>query len=129
MDANEQFKAEVQSGRIDANRLVDLMGNMQRELQAAQQRITELEQRNTELEKQVGAASGTAKVDEPYSMKAEEKRQQARTKKRRKRKDKGRHGRVRTADKIAGAERTEDVYPNGVAASDCRLSHVRPVWR
>jgi hypothetical protein len=62
-------------------------------------------------------------------MRAEEKRQEARGKKRRKRKDKGRRGRVRTADKVAQAERTAEVYPDGVAHSDCWLSHVRPVWR
>jgi transposase len=136
MDAIEQCKADVHSGRIDPNRLVDLLVTVQRELQAAKQRITELEQqttelqqRNTELEKQLAAGSGTAKLDQPFSMRAEEKRQQARGKKKHKRKDKGRRGRVRTADKIAQAERTEDAYPDGVPRDDCWLSHTRPVWR
>ena len=57
------------------------------------------------------------------------KRQEARGKKRRKRKVKGRRGRVRTADKIAQAERTEPVYPDGIPRSNCSLSHTRPVWR
>src|SRR5437588_116175 len=129
MDPIQQLKNDVLTGRIDANRLVDLIATVQRELQAAQQRITELEQRNAELEQKLAATSGTAKLDEPFSMRAEEKRQQARGKKRRQRKDKGRRGRVRTADKIAQAERTEDVYPDGVPPSACRLSHTRPVWR
>jgi transposase len=114
MDAIEQLKADVLSGRIDPNRLVDLIATIHRELQAANQRITELEQRNAELEQKLAATSGTAKLDEPFSLRAEEKRQQARAKKRRKRKDKGRRGRVRTADKIAQAERIEDVYPDGL---------------
>jgi len=129
MDPIEQIKDDVLSGRIDANRLVDLIATVQRELQAAKQRITDLEQRNAELEKRLVATSGPAKVDEPFSMRAEEKRQEARGKKRRQRKDKGRRGRVRTADKIAQAQRTEDVYPDGVDPSDCWLSHTRPVWR
>src|SRR5437588_8016838 len=129
MDPIQQLKNDVLTGRIDANRLVDLIATVQRELQAAQQRITELEQRNAELEQKLAATSGTAKLDEPFSMRAEEKRQQARGKKRRKRKDKGRRGRVRTADKIAQAQRTEAVYPDGVDPSDCWLSHTRPVWR
>jgi hypothetical protein len=129
MDPIEQLKNDVLSGQIDPNRLVDLIVTVQRELQAAQQRITELEQRNAELEQKLAATSGTAKLDEPFSMRAEEKRQQARGKKRRKRKDKGRRGRVRTADKIAQAERTEDVYPDGVDPGDCWHSHTRPVWR
>src|SRR4051795_7044517 len=129
MDPIEQLKADVLSGRIDANRLVDLIATVQRELQAAKQRIAELEHRNAELEQELAATSGTAKLDEPFSMRAEEKRQEARGKKRRQRKDKRRRGRVRTADKIAQAERTEEVYPDGVPPSDCWLSHTRPVWR
>src|SRR3954447_5136119 len=128
MDPIEQLKDDVLNGRIDANRLVDLLATVQRELQAAKQRITDLEQRNAELEKQQ-AASGTAKLDEPFSMRAEERRQQTRGKRRRQRKDKGRRGRVCTADKIAQAERSEDVYPDGVPPNACRLSHTRPVWR
>jgi transposase len=122
MDAIEQLKEDLRTGRIDANRLVDLVGTLQQQLQAANQRIAE-------LEKQLAGTSGTAKLDEPFSMRAEEKRQQARGKKRRQRKDKGRRGRVRTADKIAQAQRTEDVYPDGVDPSYCWLSHTRPVWR
>src|SRR4051812_7885713 len=129
MDVIEQLQEDLRTGRIDANRLVDLIGTLQRELQAAKHRNTELEQRIAELEKQLAGTSGPAKVDEPFSMRAEEKRQQARGKKRRQRKDKGRRGRVRTADKIAQAERTEDAYPDGVPPNACRLSHTRPVWR
>src|SRR4051812_37673298 len=88
MDALEQLQEDLRSGRIDAHRLVDLLGTLQRQLQAAQQRNSELEQRIAELEKQLPATSGTAKVEEPFSMRAEEKRQQARGNKRRRRKDK-----------------------------------------
>src|ERR1700683_5323156 len=122
MDALEQLREDVRTGQIDANRLVDLIGTLQRELQAAKQRIAE-------LEKQSGSPAGPAKIDQPFSVRAEEKRQEARGKKRRKRKDKGRRGRGRTADKIAQAERSEDVYPQAIDPSDCWLSHTRPVWR
>jgi transposase len=94
MDAMEQLKEDLRTGRIDANRLVDLLATLQRELQAAKQRNSELEQQIAELKKQLAAISGPAKVDEPFSMRAEEKRQEARGKKRRKRKDKGRRGRI-----------------------------------
>jgi transposase len=129
MDAIEQLKEDVREGRIDANRLVDLIATMHREMQATKQRNTELEQRIAELEKQRLGTSGPAKIDQPFSMREEEKRQEARGEKKRKRKNKGRRGRVRTADKIAQAERTEEVYPDGVPHSDCWLSHARPVWR
>src|SRR4051812_33759782 len=62
MDPIEQLKADVLSGRIDANRLVDLIATVQRELQAAKQRIAELEHRNAELEQELAATSGTAKL-------------------------------------------------------------------
>jgi len=129
MDAIEQLKEDVRTGQVDANRLVDLIATLQRELHAATQHNAELERRITDLEKQLAGTSGTTKIDQPFSMREEEKRQEARGKKRRKRKVKGRRGRVRTADKIAQAERTEDVYPDGIPPSDCSLSHTRPVWR
>jgi transposase len=129
MDALEQLREDVRTGRIDANRLVDLIAALQQQLQAAQHRNAELEQRIANLEKQLPAACAAAKLDQPFSLRAEEKRQEARGKKKRRRNDKGRRGRVRTADKIAQAQRTEDVYPDGVAPSDCWLSHTRPVWR
>jgi hypothetical protein len=129
MDVIEQLQEDLRTGRIDANRLIDLLRIQQRELQAAQQRNTELEQRLAELEKQLAALSGTAKLDQPFSTRAEEQRQEKRGKTKRKRKEKRKRGRIPTADKIARAERTEDVYPKGVARDNCWLSHTRVVWR
>jgi transposase len=129
MDAIKQLKEDLRCGRIDADRLVDLLGSVQQQLQAALQRNVELEQRIVDLEKQLAKPSSAPPIDQPFSMRGEEKRQEARGKRKRQRKDKGRYGRVRTADKIARAERTEEVYPAGVPASDCWLSHTRPVWR
>src|SRR4051812_22090765 len=116
MDVIEQLQEDLRTGRIDPKRLVDLLATAQRELHAARQRITQLEQQIADLQKQL-PPSTPAKLDQPFSMRAEEKRQQARSRKCRKRKGKGRRGRVRTADKIAQAERTEDVYPAGVDPS------------
>jgi transposase len=95
MDAMEQLKEDVRQGRIDANRLLDLLVISQRELQAAKQRIAD-------LEKQAAGAT-TAKVDEPFFMKAEEKRQEARGRKKRKSKSKKQRGRLTTAEKVAQA--------------------------
>ena len=129
MDAIEQLKEDVRTGQIDAYRLVDLIATLQRELHASTHQNAQLQQRIAELEKELAGLSGTAKVAQPFSLREEEKRQEARGKKRRKRKAKGRRGRVRTADKIARAERTEEVYPNDILPSDCKLSHTRPMWR
>jgi hypothetical protein len=122
MDAIEQLKQDVREGRIGVDRLIDVIEMQQRQLQAALRRIEELEKK--------AGGSGTAKVDEPFSMRAEAKRQQARRKnKRLKLSKKGRRGRLSTADKLKLAERTEKVFPDGVPEPDCHLSHTRPVWR
>src|SRR5690349_2191604 len=121
MDEMGRLKQDVREGRIDPARLIDLIANLQRQLQEARRQIEE-------LEKKVGG-SPTVKTEEPYSMRAEEKRQQARGKKPRKKKKPGRCGRLTTAQKIARAERIEKVFPPGVPECDCKLSHTRPLWR
>ena len=121
MDDVRQLKKDVREGRIDADRLVDVVVTLQRELQEARRRIEE-------LEKKLGG-SATVRVDEPFSLRAEERRQEARGKRQRKRNRPLRRGRITTADKLALAQRTEQVFPVGVAKSDCHLSHTRPVWR
>src|SRR5215207_6118814 len=112
---------------------VDTLSHAYAELQSSQQRIQELEQEIAELQqenaklKQQPHPSGTpAKIAEPFSLRAEEKRQEARgQKKKPKQSKKGRRGRLANEDKIRRAERTEDVFPEGVAHDRCRLSHVR----
>ena len=129
MDAIDQLKQEVREGRIDVDRLVDLVVTLQRQLQAATQQLQAANLRIAELEKHSGGPT-TTKLEQPFSLRAEEQRQQARGKnKKRQKKNKGRRGRVTTAEKIAQAQRHEDVLPKGVAKSDCQESHVRPVWR
>jgi hypothetical protein len=116
----EQFKEDVRAGRITPDRLVDLVVTVLDELQAAKKKIGE-------LERQLGG-SATQKCSEPFSVRAEEKRQEARGKKR-KRKQRSRGGRKRTAEKVAQAARTQEVFPAGVPEADCWLSHTRAVWR
>jgi transposase len=129
MDAFDQLKQDVRAGRIDANRLVDLLATAQRQLHTANQRIDELQKQIDELQKRIGGTT-PAKVEQPFSVRAEEQRQQARGQSKKPRKKKSRRrGRIPTADKIAQAGKHEDVFPEGVDANDCHLSHVRPVWR
>jgi transposase len=122
MDAIEQLKQDVREGRIGVDRLIDVIEMQQRQLQSALRRIEELEKK--------AGGSATTKVDEPFSVRAEEKRQQARRKNRKhKLSKKGRRGRLTSADKLKLAERTEKVFPKDVPQQDCQLSHTRPVWR
>ena len=116
----EQLKEDVRAGRITPDRLVDLVVTLLDKLQAAEKKIDE-------LERQQGGAA-TQKCSEPFSVRAEERRQEARGKKR-KRKQRSRGGRKRTAEKVAQAARTEPVFPAGVPKADCWLAHTRAVWR
>ena len=127
MDAVEQLKEDLRNGRFDPERLLAVVISLQRQLLAAQQRIAELE-RNS------GPSPPTNKVDQPFSLRAEEQRQKAQGKngqKRPKRKplQLTRKGRLRTADKLTLAVRTEKRFPANVPEADCTPSHTRPVWR
>lgn len=129
MDAGEQLKQDVRDGRVDVDRLIDVIVAQQRQLEAALQELKAAKQRIEELEQKAGGPP-TGKVEQPFSMRAEEKRQQARGKnKKTKLSKKGRRGRLTSADKLKLAERTEKVFPDGVPQPDCQLSHTRPVWR
>lgn len=114
------MKEELREGRLDPERLVDLVFDLQEVLKQAQKRIAELERKLKGFSK--------AETTEPYSMRAEEKRQKQRRGKKR-RSASGRRGRIGTLEKIELAERREAVFPDGVPKSECDLSHIRPVWR
>ena len=91
-------------------------------LEEMARRIEELEKRNP-----------TQRLDEAYSMRAEEKRQadaqQDGQSKRPKKQKSPRRGRISTAEKLALATHHEDVWPSEFSQEDCRLKYSRPVWR
>lgn len=125
MDAIEQLKQDLRDGRIDAERLIAVIVTLQQQLEAAKQRIVE-------LEKNAGGPTPpvTAKVEASFSLREEEKRQKKRGKNQKaKRSKKTRRGRITSADKLKLAQRTERCFPPGVPHEACQLSHTRPVWR
>jgi transposase len=130
MDFIDMLGQDVREWRIGVDRLLDLLASQQRLVLTLQQQLEAAKQRIDELEKKKlgdpDATPPTAKLNEPFSMRSEEQRQEARSKKP---KRKGRGGRFRTKDKIAQAVRTEAVFPTDSPARECHLSHVRPVWR
>lgn len=136
MDEFDRLQEDLREGRIDPARLIRYLVALQHRLDEANQRLDEANRRLDEAKRQIDelqkklAGSATVKLGEPYSMEAEEKRQEARgNKKRRKRNRGSRRGRLSTASKIARATRTEKVFPTGVSETDCELSHTRPLWR
>jgi hypothetical protein len=131
MDAIEQLKKDLREGRVDVDRLIDAMMTQQRLLESTQRQLKAALLRIEELEKNAAgpAAPASAKLDEAFSLRAEEKRQQARRhNKKLKLSKKGRRGRLSSSDKIKLAERTEPCFPEGIPPQDCHLSHTRPVW-
>lgn len=115
------MKQDVREGRIDLERLVDLIGMLQRHLDRANRRIAELESKL--------GGSPTEKVDQPFSLSAEEQRQADRGKTKRKQNKPFRRSRMTKAGKIDLAVRTERVFPKDVPEEFCTLSHTRPVCR
>ena len=67
----ESLKQDVVAGKVDVDRLIGLIDKLSKKLDAANRRIEE-------LEKQLGGS--TIKLDEPFSVESEEKRQEARGK-------------------------------------------------
>ena len=61
----EQLREDVRAGRITPDRLIDLIVALQRRIE--------------ELERQLGSGS-SSKIPEPFSVEAEERRQEARDK-------------------------------------------------
>lgn len=116
------LKQDVLEGKIGVDRLIDVIAMLSKKLGAANKRIDELEAKLGE--------STTTKLDEPFSVEAEEKRQEQRGKKPKKKKSKSdRKGRVTTAEKVARANREENVYPDDKDPDQCKFSHSRVVWR
>jgi transposase len=133
MDAIEQMRQDFRSGRISVDRLFDVLASLQRQLQTANQQLQAANQRLEVLEKNATGA-GSTKLQEAFSLRAEEKRAQERQqgggkKRKRKAKANSRRGRFSSADKLKNAERIEKCFPEGVPPEESRFSHARPVWR
>lgn len=106
---------------LDRDELIDLVIQLREELNKAHDRIAELEQ---ELKKR----SPDARLDEEYSLKAEEQRQNKQTGKRNKQKS-PRRGRRTIQEKLDQADRIEVVCPDGFDVGQCELHRRQPVWR
>lgn len=115
----EQLREDAASGKLSAEKLVDVIVLQQQQIGSMQQRIEE-------LEAIIKSKNPTERPDPSYSQKAEEKRYPKRGKRKRK---PLRRGRLSTAEKRKLAARTEIVLPEGRGLDDCKLSHTRVAWR
>ncbi len=117
----EQLRQDVADGTVELDRLVELIASQQKLIQQLQEEVERLKE---QIEK-----NPTARLDEAYSERAEAERQAKARGKRKKRKTPEQSGRFSTAEKIARAARTEQVYPDDCNPEDCKLSHTRVAWR
>ena len=90
-------------------------------------RIKDLEQEVEELRKR----SPTPRLQESYSLTAEEKRRDAAQpgKNRKKNQRSRRRGRISTAEKLKAATVFEEIWPPEFSKGDCRFRYSRAVWR
>ena len=99
-----------------------------KQLERQAKRIAELEAELKELRKK----NPTQRLDDAYSVKAEEKRredaQQDGKSKKKKQKSK-RRGRITTAEKLALATQEEDIWPSEYSLEQCTFRYSRVAWR
>ncbi len=118
----DQLSREELVGLID--RLFDALERSERRNAELEQRIEDQARRIEELEKR----NPTPRLDEAYSMNAEERRQTEASGKKHKQKSK-RRGRISTDEKLALATLDEDIWPKSFKRAECQLRYSRPVWR
>jgi uncharacterized membrane-anchored protein YhcB (DUF1043 family) len=138
--AGEQFRDDISRAPSASDRAMGIFVRLERELQAAREELDETKQeldearrRIAELEKRLGG-SATAKVSEPFSVKAEASRgtrheateatEQGRAKDDRAKGRRGREDRKGLSQGIAGGRLLVVAYPAGVAAGE-RQSRAR----
>jgi transposase len=117
-----------QSGHAE---LVRIVLELQSEVSVLREENQRLRDRVRDLERK----NPTVRLDEPYSVEAEEKRREARTaagnkgNKRKRRQTSERRGRRTTQEKIDQADSHQIAAPEGLAVSQCAFVRERPVWR
>jgi len=126
MDA-ETLNRDVASGKMSPAELVEIILDQQKRIDRLREDVEQAREEIARLKEEAAADKNpTQRLDEEYSLDAEEKR--SRRKRRRKQKS-PRRGRRTTEEKLAEANRSEILLPEGFCKDDCTLYRRRPVWR
>ena len=98
-----------------------------------EQRNVELAERNDKLSRRIEELekkNPTVRLDEAYSMRAEEERQAKAANDGKRNKQKStQQGRISSEEKLAKATLEENVWPKQFKFSECQWRYSRPVWR
>jgi transposase len=123
-----QLRQDARNGQVSVEQLLDVIDQQQQTIQRLRREKQRLLERLAQYEPEVANAGSTAPssatASPSYSVDAELKRRRGRRRRRKKS-----PGRRPTELKFADAERTDDVYPDGVRCQDCQLVRERAVWR
>lgn len=127
-----QLRKDALKGQVSIEQLLDVIDKQQQTIQGLRRENHRLQQRLAQYEPEArsGGSDANPAAEPPktppqsYSLEAEAKRRR-----KRRRKNKTSKGRRPTTLKFANAERTQDVYPDGVHRKDCQLVRERAVWR
>jgi hypothetical protein len=121
----------IPTDQLSRDELVGLVERLCEALESAGRRNAELERRLEEQARRIEELEKrhpTVRLDESYSMQAEERRRAKSSGKKRKQ-NSSRRGRISTAEKLSQAVREEDVFPRQFPREDCQWKYSRPVWR
>ena len=113
---------------LDRDQLISLVMQLRDELKNAREELKAGHDRISELEQQLRKQSPDTRLEEGYSLKAEEQRRKKHSGKRRKQQSE-RRGRRTTQEKLDAADRIQIVCPDGFDVEQCKLHRQRPVWR
>jgi hypothetical protein len=124
----QQLRRDALGGQVSVEQLLNLIDQQQQTIRGLRRDNQRLQQRlaayEPEIRSEGSATKPAGQTPTPsYSLAAEEKR---RGRKRRRKKSPGRKP---TELKFADADRTQDLYADGVRRADCHLVRERPVWR
>ena len=123
-----QLRQAVLNGQVSVEQLLEVIDKQQQTIQGLRRDKHHLLERLAQYEPEVANAAATAPASSTpassYSVDAEIKRRRGRRRRRPKS-----PGRRPTELKFADAERTEDLYPEGVRRQDGHLVRERAVWR
>ena len=123
MDAKE-FRKEAEAGRVSVADVLDAIERLEKRVRTLQ-RENHILRLRTRLEKYGPPPPPNDAEATPtdYSLSGQEKRR------RRRRSRPARRGRRRLSEKLDLVQRWVDVYPDGVAPTDCVLVRIRIAWR
>lgn len=111
--------------KLDETRLLQLVRDLYAELAELRDENQRLKDRIAKLEEK----NPTPRVDEPYSVEAEEKRRKKKSRKQKRKKDAKRRGRRTTEEKVEQADVKEIIRPVGFELTVCRFVRERVAWR